>query len=151
MGRQIDHAVVGVIVGQDQKILLIMESKPGRETLLNAPGGHVEHHETLLQAAVREVKEESGYEVELTGLLGVFQTIYPHINSSGPVFAAKVVGGAAAPSKEHPEVRWVSLEELRALDKDGRMFTRFPLRSAERLLSGKLLPLDAVDCDIVEG
>lgn len=151
MTRQIDHAVVGVIVEQDGKILVVQESKPGRERLYSVPGGHVEHHETLLQAAVREVKEESGYDVELIGLIGVFQTVLSHINVSGPVFAAKVIGGSATPSKEHPEVRWVNVEELRSLEQAGWMFTRYQLRAIERLLAGKLLPLDAVDCDIVDG
>ena len=151
MRRQIDHAVVGVIVEQHGKILIVQESKPGRERLYSVPGGHVEHNETLLQAAVREVKEESGYDVELVGLIGVFQTVWPHINVSGPVFAAKVVGGSAMPSKEHPEVRWVNIAELRSLERAGQMFTKYQLRAAEWLLAGKLLPLDSVDCEIVEG
>lgn len=68
----VDHALVSVVVEQEGKFLLVQESKPGRERLYNVPGGHVEGHETLQEAAVREVKEESGYDVELTGLLGVY-------------------------------------------------------------------------------
>jgi 8-oxo-dGTP diphosphatase len=149
--RQIDHAVVGVMVERDGKILIVQESKPGREGLFSIPGGHVEDHETLLEAAIREVKEESGYEVELTGLIGVFQTVRPHINVSGPVFGARITGGSAVASKEHPEVRWVTIEELRDLQKAQRMFTLYQLHAAERLLAGKLLSLDAVNCEITEG
>lgn len=149
MNRQVDHAVIGVIVEHKGKILLVQEGKVGREGLYNVPGGHVEPHETLFEAAVRESKEESGYDVELTGLLGVYQTVLPHINVSGPVLAAKVVGGEATASKEHPDVRWVSLDELRALYEDGKLFTTYPPHAAELLLSGKTLPLDAVICNRV--
>lgn len=143
MTAQVDHAVVGVLVEQDRKFLLVRESKPGREGLYNTPGGHVEPHETLFESALRE---ESGYEIELTGLLTVHQTILPHINVSGPVFAARVVGGEARPTDEHPEVRWFSIEELRQLEADKRLFTVYPVYAAELLLAGKLLPLDTVVC-----
>lgn len=146
MAGQVDHAVVGVLVEQDGKFLLVRESKPGREGLYNTPGGHVEPHETLFESAVREVREESGYEIELTGLLTVYQTILPHINVSGPVFAARVVGGSAKPTAEHPEVRWFSIEELRELEAGKRLFTSYPVYAAELLLAGKLLPLDTVVC-----
>lgn len=146
MAGQVDHAVVGVLVEQDGKFLLVRESKPGREGLYNTPGGHVEPHETLFESAIREVREESGYEIELTGLLTAHQIILPHINVSGPVFAARVVGGSAKPTAGHPEVRWFSIEELRELEAGKRLFTSYPVYAAELLLAGKLLPLDTVVC-----
>lgn len=149
MPRQIDHSVVGVIVEHEGKILLVQEGKPGREGLYNVPGGHVDEHETLLETAVRETKEESGYDVELTGLLGVYQSVLAHINVSGPVFSAKVVGGDVVTSDEHPEVRWVSLDELHSLYENKQLFTTYPPHAAELLLAGKVLPLDAVICNKV--
>jgi len=143
---QVDHAVVGVLVEQDGKFLLVRESKPGREGMYNTPGGHVEPYETLFESAIREVREESGYEIELTGLLTVHQTVLPHINVSGPVFAARVVGGSAQPTSDHPEVRWFSIEELRELEANNRLFTAYPVYAAELLLAGKVLPLDTVVC-----
>jgi len=150
LARQIDHAVVGVIVEQDGKILVVKEGKPERGGKYNAPGGHVEEHETLLEAAVREVKEETGYDVELTGLIGVYQTIFPHLNVSGPVFAARVISGEATISEEHPEVKWISFEELKALDKARRLFTRYSPHAAKMLLDGKILPLEAVVCETLD-
>ena len=150
MTQQIDHAVVGVIVVRDDKILLVRETKPGREGQYNVPGGHVEPHETLFEAAIRETKEESGYDIELTGLIGVYQTVLAHINVSGPVFSARVSGGKAVSSRQHPEVRWVSIEELGELHKAGRLFTTYPPHATQLLLEGKVLPLDAVICNRVD-
>jgi len=123
---QIDHAIVDVLVVKDNKFLLVEEGKPSRKGLLNLPGGHVEADETLFDAALREVKEETGYEVELTGVIGIYQGIFPNLNVSGPVFAAKVIGGEPTPTAEHPAVHWVTKEELYDLAKDAKLFTKYP-------------------------
>jgi 8-oxo-dGTP diphosphatase len=141
---QVDHSVVSTLVVIDDKFLLVQEGKPGREGLYNLPGGHVEAHETLFEAAIRETKEESGYEIELTGVVGVYQSIYSHINVSGPVFSAKVVGGKPLTSKAHPDVKWVTMEELHAMAKAGQLFTKYPPAAADHYTSRGRLPLDIV-------
>lgn len=141
----IDHAIVGVLVVDDDKYLLIEEGKPGREGLFNVPGGHVEAGETLIAAAIREVKEESGYDVILTGVIGVYQSIYPHLNISGPVFSATVVGGGPVSAPEHPSLTWVTKAELCELDTNGKLFTKYPPLAVERYLARGVVPLDFVD------
>lgn len=124
---ELDHAIVSVLVAHDGKYLLVEESKPGREGLFTMPGGHVEGHETLFDAAVREVREESGYSVELTGLVGIYQSIYPHINVSGPVFCAELTSvEQVTASAEHPSTRWVTKDELYELAAAGKLFTKYP-------------------------
>lgn len=144
--KQIDHAVVDVLIIDGDKFLLVEESKPGREGLFNLPGGHVEPHETLFAAAMRETKEETGYDVELTGLVGVYQAIYPNLNVSGPVFGAKIVGGEPTPTPQHPSLRWVTQAELAQLAKDGKLFTSYPPFAVGHYTARGLLPLDSVGC-----
>lgn len=98
----IDHAVVSALLIDNGKFLLVEEGRSGREGLYNLPGGHVEPTETLVAAVVREAKEETGYDIEVDGFMGVYQTLYPHINVSVPIFSAKVVGGSPAFTDEHP-------------------------------------------------
>ena len=118
-----EFAIVDCLVEKDGKFLLIGEGRPGREGLYNLPGGHVEGNETLVETAVRETEEESGYKVEITGFLGLYQTVFMErqMNVCGPVFLAKVVGGKAQTSEEHPEVRWVTAEEFLDLAATGRL------------------------------
>lgn len=140
----VDHAIVDAIIVNDDKFLLIEEGKPSRKGLFNLPGGHVEAHETLFDAAIREAKEETGYDIELTGLVGVYQGIYPHINVAGPVFSAKVIGGEATPSADHPSVIWVTQEELVAMAKDGKLFTNYPPFAVQHYLTRGPFPLDII-------
>jgi len=56
---------VACVVPQQGKFLLVEENVRG-ELVLNQPAGHLEPDESLLQAAVREALEETGWSVELT-------------------------------------------------------------------------------------
>jgi len=63
---------VDVVLENKGKVLLVqraLEPFAGKWAL---PGGFVEEGETVEQAAVREVKEETGLDIELEGLLGVY-------------------------------------------------------------------------------
>jgi 8-oxo-dGTP diphosphatase len=85
-----EFAIVACLVEQDGKFLIVQESKPGREGLYNLPGGHVDGEEALAETAIREVKEESGYDVELSGFLGVYQTIFRGSYPLDAVFSERV-------------------------------------------------------------
>ncbi len=145
---KMEFAIVDCLVEKDGKFLIIAEGKPGRDALYNLPGGHVEANETLAEAAIREVLEESGYHVELTGFLGIYQSVYADkLNASGPVLLAKVTGGEALTSTEHPEVRWVTAEELLELAQNGKLWTKYsPLLMRDYLRRGAY-PLELVSSE----
>ena len=63
---------VACIVPQQGKFLLFEENVRG-EIVLNNPAGHLEPDESLPDAAVREALEETGWRVDLTHLVGVYQ------------------------------------------------------------------------------
>lgn len=141
---QVDHAIVDVLIIDKDRFLLVEEGKPGREGLFNLPGGHVEAHETLVNAALREAKEETGYDIKLTGVVGIYQAVYSHINVSGPVFSAQVIGGKPAPSSEHPTLQWVTKDELYTLAKNGKLFTKYPPFAVAHYVERGVFPLDII-------
>jgi ADP-ribose pyrophosphatase YjhB (NUDIX family) len=57
------------------------------------PGGFIDAEETVCDAAVREVKEETNLDVELEGLLGVYSYVDPHKSGLVVIFQARVLGG----------------------------------------------------------
>lgn len=110
---------VNVAVTNDTgEILLIHRSDNDNWAL---PGGAVDIGESLTQAAVRETREETGIECEVTGLAGIY-TDPGHVmlyTSNGEVrqefsivLTARATGGKPAPSSETSEVRWVPLGEV---------------------------------------
>lgn len=104
---------------QDERgqILLIQRSDNGLWAL---PGGVQEVGEYIAQTAERETREETGYEVQVTALIGVYSD--PHhiiAYDDGEVrqqfallFRAELVGGSLGESDETPQVRWVRPDEL---------------------------------------
>ncbi|MEU8661919.1 NUDIX domain-containing protein [Actinoplanes philippinensis] len=119
-----------LVVNDVGEILLIRRSDNGNWAL---PGGAMDLGESLPQTAVRETAEETGIDVVITGLVGIF-TDPRHVilyTSNGEVrqefsivFTAKPVGGAPATSAETTEVRWASEDECRSLPMDTSMRMR---------------------------
>ncbi len=102
----------------DGAVLLIRRTDNGNLAL---PGGAVEMNESVAGAAVRETFEETGIQVEVTGLLGVYSDPghVIHFTSNDEVrrefsivLAARPAGGEPAPSAESSEVRWVAPGDL---------------------------------------
>ena len=119
-----------VVVNDAGEILLVRRSDNGNWAL---PGGAVELGETLAQAAVRETREESGVECEITGVSGIY-TDPRHVilyTSNGEVrqecsivLTARATGGHPTPSTETSEVRWVPLSEVGGYQMDPSMRLR---------------------------
>src|SRR5688572_33353653 len=75
------HSSVATIVEKDGLFLMVEETVDGMDagqTVFNQPAGHLEEHETLFAAALRETLEETGWHVELTDFLGLYH--YPAPN-----------------------------------------------------------------------
>ena len=126
---------VVVRVGADALVAIL---PPGEQPDAPAalPGGHVEYGESPEEAAVREAKEETGFDIEVTRFLGWYfdkPSGYP-----GPVvslmFEAVVTGGEAKGSAEG-EVRVFPIDEFPAIA-PSRMGSRWALEAFLNRLNG---------------
>jgi len=76
------------------------------------PGGFIDAEETVAEAAVREVKEETNLDVQLDGLLGVYSYVDPHKSGLVVIFQARIIGGEACAGDDAEDVATFSLEQL---------------------------------------
>lgn len=68
------HVTVATVIEHEGRFLLVSEYDSGR-LVYNQPAGHLEAGETILEAALRETLEETGYECTLTHSLGIRHTV----------------------------------------------------------------------------
>lgn len=118
-----------VLVQQDERTLLIQEAKPAYHGRWFLPGGRLETRELLADAAVREVREESGIEVRLSGLMCIDQLLGDAAdipNRLRFVFKAEAVGGTLkrAPDEHSLQAGWFTRSEVAALDLRGDLVER---------------------------
>jgi len=102
---------VNVAIFEDGKILL---TKRADFHVWCMPGGTVDPNETLAQAAAREAREETGLEVRLTRLVGIYSR--PDWSDGGShvvLFAGEPIGGALNPDAfEVAEAAWFEVDSL---------------------------------------
>lgn len=108
------HLVTGAILVDDTgKICLVQEAKGPWAGRWNLPLGHLEHGETMPEGAKRELKEETGYNVELTALLPLQNA--SRENVFRVLYVGKVVGGSPAERIEADTstVSWFTIDEIK--------------------------------------
>jgi len=107
---------VGGVVVNDGKLLMVRRGQEPGKGLWSIPGGKLEHGEYIAQAVAREVKEETGLDVEVRELLGILEVPgSPHYVILDHV-ASYVGDGQPVAGDDVDEVRWVAFEDIETLD-----------------------------------
>lgn len=112
-------AAVAII--EDKRILLLRRRDNGKWTM---PGGTLEFGETLTACALREIKEETGLEIEIADIIGTYTDPDVRIEYSDGevrreftiVYAGAVKGGRVSLDEESSAYQWVDLSDAQALD-----------------------------------
>ncbi len=109
---------VGVVVCKGDQVLLVRRAKAPRRGQWSLPGGAQKLGETVRQAAIREVREETGLEVALTTLLDAVDSISRdaagrvHYHYTLVDFAAEWRAGEPTGRGDAAEARWVARGDL---------------------------------------
>ena len=114
-------AAVGGVVLDGDRVLLVRRALPPRQGEWSLPGGRLELGESLADGAAREVREETGLEVEVGPVVEVFDRV--HRDDAGGIrfhfvivdFLCRVTGGALAAGDDAAEARWATRDEVAAL------------------------------------
>lgn len=113
---------VGVLVFKDDQFLLICRGKSPGKGKWTLPGGMIELGETMEQAAVREIKEECGIEIQVNQVIKVFEHIerdafnkvrYHYVVVD---FVGEYIRGTLKAASDVDDARWFTLLSLEGME-----------------------------------
>jgi ADP-ribose pyrophosphatase YjhB (NUDIX family) len=102
-------SVAGIVVRDDGRVLVIKRDDNGH---WEAPGGVLELDESFESGVQREVLEETGLEVAVERITGVYKNMTRGIVAL--VYRCRPVGGEPHPTQEAREIRWMTKEEVQS-------------------------------------
>lgn len=138
------HVTVATVIERDGRFLVVEEEAEGRR-VINQPAGHLEPDESLIEAAKREVLEETGYEVSILGVVG--HALYKAANGV-TYYRTAFFGEAleALPDAQLDEgiIRplWLGREEL--LARKSELRSPLVIATIDQYLQGHRYPLDMI-------
>lgn len=136
--------IVGGVIERDGKFLLVQEAKEKCRGKWNIPAGHLDSNETIFDGAKREIKEETGCNVELTGILQIGNRVLEDDVLVSVIFSTKLLDdNITYDSNEILDVKWFTWEELINM-KDKLRSYNWIINSIKALIENKMADIDLV-------
>ncbi|WP_374086495.1 NUDIX hydrolase [Methylomicrobium lacus] len=107
--------VGGLLVNRQNQVLLIKRDKPPAQGLWSVPGGKLEAGESLIECCQREVKEETGLEVNVLSIAAVVERRIENFHYVIVDFLTELVdeqNNIPIAASDVSEARWVELEKI---------------------------------------
>ena len=105
-------AAAAVVVGDDGRVVLIQRGRPPAVGTWTLPGGRVRGGEPIVDAVLREIREETGLVVRVGPLVEVVELISERHHYVVHDHLARVVSGTLVAGDDAADARWVSVDEL---------------------------------------
>ncbi len=137
--------IVGGVIEKDGKFLLVQEALETCKGKWNIPAGHLDPNETIFAGAKREIKEETGCNVELTGILQIGNKVLKDNVVVSVIFKTKLLDdNISYDTNEILDVKWFTYEELVNMKEELRSYNGI-ISSITTLIENK-----AADISLVE-
>ncbi|MEQ6916687.1 NUDIX domain-containing protein [Halomonas aquatica] len=146
MSRWQPYISVATVVERAGRFLMVEEARGGPETLYNQPAGHLEPGERIQEAALRELREETAWQVGITDYLGM----YVYRTPDGLTFHSHSFFGMALAHLGNDldpailAVHWLTLEEIEELERERRLRSPLVMRRIRDALASRFYPMDVI-------
>lgn len=140
------RSTVACVIQQNGRYLMVEEARGGKATVFNQPAGHVEPGEGPLAAILREIKEETAWQVTLTGYLGLYVFHTPDgltFHSHGFVATAHTQLNTPIDS-DITAIHWLTLQEIETLNAAKRLRSPLVLKRIFDANRGHCYPLGVI-------
>lgn len=140
---------VAVFISNEEKKLLMVRRADGDDGggKWGFPAGSIDAHEDPMTVAVREAKEETGFDVELIDVLRII-TIDRGDDASGLAFTfrARIIGGVMSlPKDEISDCRYFAPDEIEAMLKRGEIYKpEYNIENLKNWREGRSYPLEII-------
>lgn len=137
------HATVAAVIERDGRFLMVEENSDG-EVVYNQPAGHLDPGEPLIQAAIRETREETAWGFEPDAIVGIYRWVH---EATDRTYLRVCFSGRC--HDHHPQqalddgimqALWLSRDEL--LAQAEKLRSPMVMRCIDDYLAGKRYPLD---------
>ena len=138
------RVVTGGILEKNGKFLLVEENKMKCRGKWNVPAGGLVENESLIEGAKREIYEETGCKVEITGILEIINMILEEINVVCFLFNTKIIEeNIKADGEEISNVKWFTYEEITNM-KDKLRADGYFLSTLKNKIDNKIQTFDII-------
>lgn len=136
--------VVGGVIEKDGKFLLVQEAQKICANKWNIPAGGLDEDESIIEGATREIYEETGCKVEITGLLEIMNENLENTNLICIFFDTKLIDeNIKFDKKEIMNAKWFTYNEILNMKDDLRADGYF-LSTLQNKINNKIIPLDII-------
>lgn len=138
--------IVGGVIEKDGKVLLVQEAQKRCYGKWNIPAGHLDFNETIMQGAIREIKEETGCDVELTGVVSIQNRVLEDDIFITIVFSTKLINeNIKYDENEILDVKWYDYNDIiNNMDNELRDLN-FVKRPIINLKANNIAPIEVVN------
>lgn len=142
------HVTVATVIERYGKYLLVHERDTLQQKMVyNQPAGHWEKNESLIEAAIRETREETAWDIKIDNWLGLYTYTAP---SNGVTYLRVAFSGTAITQKKTAldvgiqEAVWMDYETLLTKEAEGELRSPLVKRVIDDYRSGKKLSLHTI-------
>ena len=137
--------IVGGIIEKSGKYLLVQEAQQKCYKKWNFPAGHLDYKESLEEGAIREIKEETGCDVELDGICCIANRILENDLFVMIIFNAKLIKETIKFDEEEIlDVKWFDYDEI-VKEMDNQLRGDYVKKAVINQKRNLIAPIDIVD------